>query len=51
MVPARRVCFAENVKVPTEALEILAVDDNPYVKMRAALTLARAEIERNVFSK
>lgn len=44
-----RFSIAENPKVPEEALQALTKDDNPYVKMRAAATLARVELERNVF--
>ena len=44
-----RFSIAENPKVPDEALQALTKDDNPYVKMRAAATLARVEVERNIF--
>jgi hypothetical protein len=47
--PDVRFSIAENPKVPEEALQALAGDDNPYVKMRATATLARMEVERNVF--
>lgn len=44
-----RFSIADNPKVPEEALQALTKDDNPYVKMRATTTLARVEVERNVF--
>lgn len=47
--PDVRFSIAENPKVPEEALQALAYDNNPYVKMRATTTLARMEVERNVF--
>lgn len=47
--PDVRFSIAENPKVPDEALRALADDANPYVKMRATTTLARIEVERNVF--
>lgn len=49
--PDVRFSIAENPKVPAEALEALVCDDNPYVKMRATTTLARIELERNVFEQ
>lgn len=48
--PDVRFSIAENANIPSEALEALKNDDNPYVKMRAEVTLARADIERNVFT-
>jgi HEAT repeat protein len=39
--PDVRYSMAENHKLPSEALEILAKDDNPFVKFRAEKTLAR----------
>ena len=33
---------------PTEALEILARNDNPYVKVRAEKTLKRLDLERKL---
>lgn len=47
--PDVRFSIAENPKVPQEALQALTGDENPYVKMRATSTLARLEVERNVF--
>ena len=47
--PDVRFSIAENPKVPEEALQALREDNNPYVKMRATTTLARMEVERNVF--
>lgn len=47
--PDVRFSIAENPKVPEEALQALSDDDNPYIKMRASTTLARIELERNVF--
>lgn len=47
--PDVRFSIAENPKVPQEALQALKDDDNPYVRMRAVTTLARIDIERNVF--
>lgn len=47
--PDVRFSIAENPKVPEEALQALAEDGNPYVKMRATTTLARMEVERNIF--
>ncbi len=47
--PDVRFSIAENPKVPEEALQALREDDNPYVKLRATATLARIEVERNVF--
>jgi hypothetical protein len=49
--PDVRFSIAENANIPQEALEALSKDDNPYVKLRADVTLARAEVERNVFNK
>lgn len=49
--PDVRFSIAENPKVPEEALQALSGDDNPYVKMRASVTLARIEVERNVFQR
>lgn len=49
--PDVRFSIAENPKVPQEALQALKEDDNPYVKMRATTTLARMEVERNVFGQ
>ena len=49
--PDVRFSIAENPHVPREALEALRSDDNPYIKVRAEVTLARADIERNVFGK
>jgi hypothetical protein len=46
--PDVRFSIAENANVPKEALEALTCDDNPYVKMRAAITLARTELAKNV---
>ena len=47
--PDGRFSIAENPKVPEEALHVLKDDDNPCVKMRAATTLDRMEVERNFF--
>lgn len=46
-----RFSIAENSQAPKEALEVLCSDDNPYIKMRASVTLARAELVRDVFEK
>jgi len=43
-----RFSIAENPKVPEGALNVLKDDDNPYVKMRAATTLARLKLEEHL---
>lgn len=49
--PDVRFSIAENVNIPKDALEALTSDENPYIKLRATLTLARAELARHVFQK